>query len=159
MAVADSWEYTWRSGMIVGSTRDDTSEAEPTLGFGMRVGLLAVVGLLAAGALTAHVRLHVLKAERRRLSHEMDNMKAATEVLRCQTASASLPALISAHARREGLRPPVTIAEIGPPTVTSSDADPDTKTVGSELQQLCQTAAQNAARRLGAIMRGPIDGR
>jgi hypothetical protein len=159
MAIADSWEHTWRSGMIVGGTGDDAPEAEPTIGLGTRIGLLAVVGLVAAGALTVHVRLHVLKAEQRRLVHQIDNTKAATEVLRCRVADASSPELISAHAEREGMRPPVTIAEICPPTVTSSDADPETKSAGSELRRLCRTAAQNAARRLGAIMRGPADGR
>ena len=154
MAVADMWEHTWRSGMIVRGTEDEP-EGEPVVGLGARMALLAVVGLVAAGALTAHVRLHVLEAEQRRLLRQIADMMASTELLRCQVVERSKPALISAYAEQEGLRPPVRIAEMGPPTRATGDTSAQGKSVGAQLRHVSRATARNAASRLGVILRGP----
>ncbi|MFQ5811260.1 MAG: hypothetical protein ACE5JM_16710 [Armatimonadota bacterium] len=158
MAVADSWEHTWRTEMIVSGADDDAHEVEPAVPLSIRIGLLGMVGLVAAGALTAHVRLHVLRAEERRLEKRVADMKATTELMRCQVATTSAPALISAYADEQGLRPPVSMAEIGPPAPASRACEPECATVGSELRHASRVTAQNAANRLGAILRGPAAG-
>ncbi|MGD8240472.1 MAG: hypothetical protein PVH68_18095, partial [Armatimonadota bacterium] len=123
MAVADSWEHTWRAEMIVSGTDDDASEAEPAVALSTRIGLLGMVGLVAAAALTAHVRLHVLRAEERRLERHVADMKATTELMRCRVATCSAPAVISAYAEQEGLQPPASMAEMDPPAPALPAAD------------------------------------
>jgi hypothetical protein len=145
--------------MIVASTRDDASDPEPGLGFAMRVGLLTMVGLVAAGALTARVRLHVLQAEQRRLAHEIADMKAVTELMRCQVTRRSAPADVLAYARSERLGPPAAIADIGPPTVARGQAAHNCPHVRAGLRELSRTVAENTAHRLAAVLRGPPAGK
>ena len=159
MAIAERWEHTWRSGMIVSGTDDDAPEAEPALAFRTRLTLLLIVGVVAVAGLTAHVRLQVLRAEHRRVTQEIADVKTVTELLRCQVARRSAPDVIALYAEQEGLRPPASIAEIGPPTLTPEATNSRGTGVGQELRELSHHTAHSTAHRLGAILRGPAAGR
>ncbi len=159
MAVADSWEHTWRSGMIVsGGDEDDGSEAGPTVGLTMRLGLLVIVGLVAIGALTTRVRLGVLQAEQRRLVQEIADMEAMNALIRWKVAEQSSPEVISGHAKEEGLVPPASIAEIGPPTTIEADGEGESGGVGAQVLLFFEEKVRDADHWVRNIIRGPGKG-